>query len=183
MVFYKLNKKIINKNISDKIYLLLKNKLKGSIFNVMNSHFFFNKFLKKNLKNVYIQKKNKEVVGFISFINKKNKNKLRKNVIIFFIKNFFLILKLIKNIKFLFKYDILDNSNIELFHLILSNSNNKKIEKYKTLNKIFKINSGLNKTLVATYENKNVKAMKFYKKNFFKIKSKNLFYTCVEKKY
>lgn len=183
---FKLKKNEINKKISREIYNFLIMNIKNSVFRIFGYNYFL-EFLKINHKNVYLIKKNNKIVSYISYINQKNELRMKKLLILNlkrdFIKNFYLILF---NIKFLFKIHSSPNNFIQLMHLIINLKGN---ENYTTKLLIHHKINNLHKKVVgskysgvyAMFENSNLIASKYYKKNFFRVFKNNFYYTFVKK--
>ena len=136
-------------------------------------------------KTFYIEYNNK-IVSYISYVDTKNESKIKKILIKNISKNFFknLILVLI-NFKFFFKLHDQPKKFIQLMHLIIKFNKNK-TDKKKLNKKIENLHKKIVKNkyegIYALFENKNLVADKYYKKNNFLVFNKNFFYTFVKKK-
>jgi len=184
---YRLKKNQITKAKSKKIFNFLTNNIKNTIFEIFG-HEYFLELLKINHQNCFYIKKNNKIVSFISYIDKKNEIKMKKILInLLFkdlIKNLFLV---VSNFKFFFKIHSYPKNFIQLLHLVIkfnNKNNNAKIQLHKKINKLHKkIMPSKCNGIYAMYENTNIIASKYYKKNNFKIFKKNFLYTFVKKKF
>lgn len=183
----RLNSKDFNRKKSKKIYYFLINNIQNTTFQTFGFNFFLES-LKINLKNTfYIEHKNK-IVSYISYIDVVNEFKIKKilikNIIKNPFKNFLLILM---NLKFFYKFHKRPKKFIQLMHLIIKFKGKKDhLKKSKLHNEIENLHKMIIKTkyegIYASYENKNLIASKYYKRNNYQIFSKNFFYTFVKKK-
>ena len=176
----------IVKKKSEIVYNFLIKNIKNTTFEIFGYNFFLES-LKINYKySFYIEYKNK-IVSYISYINIENENKIKNILIKKLIKNpfsnFFLILL---NLKFFFKIHKKPKRYIQLLHLIikfdLKKNQNEKVRLNKEIDKLHKkITKSKYKGIYASFENINLPATKYYKKNNYKIFSKNYFYSFVKK--
>jgi hypothetical protein len=165
----------INFNISD------------SIFKLFGFNFFLD-FLKINQSKSFYIERNKRIIGYISYIDSFSEKKL-KNLIIKFIirKPFFLLLIVLRNLNFFFKFHKPPTNYLQLLHLIINlndcenNFLRKKIHlKIDSLNKkVCKLNKF--KGIYAMYHRKNNRAANYYKKNNYILYNKNFFFYFVKK--
>ena len=176
----------IGKKKSKFIYNYLIKNIKNTTFEAFGYNFFLES-LKINYKDsFYIEYKNK-IVSYISYINIENEKKLQNILIKELIKNplrsFFRVLF---NFKFFFKIHKKPKRYIQLLHLIIKfdfkKNQNEKIKLNKEIDKLHKkITKSKYKGIYASFENKNLCATKYYKKNNYKIFYKNYFYSFVKK--
>ena len=175
-------------NNLDKIFELIIEKIPSSIFSILNKN-FFKKAVKEKTIDLYVIKKDKNIVSIISLTTIDNYNLLRKKIILFLLMHPLIVFT---NISFLLR--MMGKSSIDfgknreknyihLLHLVILSKYFKKISLRKKDNiinyffkKIFKKNNA--KFLFLCYEAKNFKARAYYKRNKFKIYKKinNMFF-------
>lgn len=182
-------RKLIFKDIKNKktkkIYDFLVENIKNTTFQTFGYNFFLDS-LKINFKKTFYIEYNNKIVSYISYVDTKNESKIKKILIKNISKNFFknLILVLI-NFKFFFKLHDQPKKFIQLMHLIIKFNKNK-TDKKKLNKKIENLHKKIVKNkyegIYALFENKNLVADKYYKKNNFQVFNKNFFYTFVKKK-
>ena len=175
-------------NNLDKIFEIIIKKIPASIFSILNKNFFKDVVNDKTI-DLYVIKKNKNIVSIISLITIDNYNLLRKKIIMFLLMHPLIVLN---NISFLIRMigkssiDFEKNREknyIHLLHLVILSNYFKKISLRKKDNifdyffkKILKKNNA--KFLFLCYEANNTKAHLYYKRNKFKIYKKinNMFF-------
>ena len=182
---YKLGKKL-TKNKINNIYLFLNENIKGSVFTIFGLNYFL-KLLQINYQYSFYITHKKKIVSYVAYINKKNEIIMKKKLFLIILKNFIIFFPiLVINYKFFFKIHQPPQGYIQLIHLIIKlEKRNKKLKshlhkKVEYLNK--KVSYKKYKGIYAIYENKNIVASKYYKKNNYKIFKKNIFFTFVKKK-
>jgi hypothetical protein len=183
----RLKKSQITIKKTEKIFYFVTKNIKNSIFSVFG-HVYFLELLKINYKNCFYIKKSNKIIGYVSYIDIKNESKMKKILIRFILKNFFKsIYLLILNFNFFFKMHTYPKKFIQLIHLVIKiEKKNNSIKKllHKKINKLHKkILLPNYKGIYAMYENNNIIASKFYKKNNFKVFKSNFFYTFVKKEF
>ena len=182
---YKLRKNQVTIKQSKKIFNFLSNNIKNSIFAVLG-HEYFLELLKINYQNCFYIKKNNKIVSYISYIDNKKEKEMKKILIKFLFKKFINIFLIIFNFKFFFKIHASPENFIQLVHLVIKlnkRNNNLKIKLHSKINKLHqRVITSKYQGIYAAYDNKNIIASKYYKKNNFKIFKNNLFYTFVKKK-
>jgi len=161
--------------------------IQDSIFKLFGFNFFLD-FLKINYSKSFYIERNKRIIAYISYIDSFSERKL-KNLIIKFInrKPFFLLLIVLRNSNFFFKFHKPPTNYLQLMHLIINLNNyennflRKKIYlKIDSLNKkICKLNKF--KGIYAMYHRKNNRAANYYKKNNYILYNKNFFFYFVKK--
>ena len=170
------NKKLIER----KVYNLIKKKLKASIFAYLNFSIFKKIYFNKiNHKFIFLNLVDKNINCLITYLPEKNEKILKKSLIIFLLKNPFILIIYFINLVNLFK-DIKPPENyLQVLHLIncnLININKKK--KYSYINNLHKkILNRRYKGVYVVFKNSNVYARSYYLKNNFKIYKKNIFFT------
>jgi hypothetical protein len=184
---YKLKKSQLTKKGTKNVYFFLVNNIKNSVFSIFG-HDYFLDLLKFNYQETFYIKKNGQIVSYISYINKINESKMKKKLFFFILKNILFNLPLlIFHYKIFFKIHRPPNNYIQLIHLIIKIKKTEKKIRLKLHKKIENLNQKVvNKGyqgIYAIYENKNVIASKYYKKNNFKIFKKNIFFSFVKKKF
>jgi len=184
---FKLKKSQLTKKDTKKIYFFLINNIKNSVFSVFG-HDYFLELLKFNYKDTFYIKKSGQIVGYISYIDKINEDKMKKKLIFFILKNILLNLPiLIFNYKIFFKIHEPPENYIQLIHLIIKikgKENKIKLKLHKKIENLHKkIVNKKYQGVYAIYENKNIIASKYYRKSNFKIYKKNIFFSFVKKKF
>tara|TARA_B100001057_G_C22839059_1_gene946362 strand:+ start:280 stop:867 length:588 start_codon:yes stop_codon:yes gene_type:complete len=176
----------IGKKKSKFIYNYLIKNIKNTTFEVFGYNFFLES-LKINYRNsFYIEYRNK-IVSYVSYINIDNEKELQNILIKELIKNpFRSFFQILINFKFFFKIHKKPKKYIQLLHLIIKFhqklDKNSKIKLNKEINKLHvKITKSKYKGIYASFENINLPAFKYYKKNHYKIYDKNYFYSFVKK--
>ena len=184
---FKLKKNQLTKKGTKKIYFFLINNIKNSVFSVFG-HDYFLELLKFNYQDTFYIKKKGQIVSYISYIDKINEDKMKKKLLFFILKNILFNLPiLILNYKIFFKIHEPPDNYIQLIHLIIKIKEKKKKIKVKLHKKIEDLHIAIAnrkyKGIYAIYENTNVIASKYYRKNNFKIFKKNIFFSFVKKKF
>ena len=167
-----------------KIYNLIIEKMKVSIFTFLNFSEFEKIYFNKNKKFIYINFVNGKINCLLTYLPEKNQKILKNNLLnILFcspLKFFNLFLSpsnFFKNLEAPIDY-------LQLFHII--NMNLIKIKKKKKYNSINNIHKKLVKDkykgVYVLYRNTNTVARKYYLNNNFKIYKRNLFFTLAVKK-
>lgn len=182
---YRLKKNKITLKKSKIIFNFLSTNIKNSIFTVLG-HKYFLELLKINYQNCFYIKKNNKIIAYISYIDNKNEKKMKKILFIFCFKKLINIFIIFFNFRFLFKIHLYPQNFIQLLHLVIKlDKRNNKLRNQLHL----KINNLHERVILSKYrgvysmyENKNIIASKYYKKNKFKIFKSNFFYTFVKKK-
>ena len=182
---YKLKKNQVTIKESKKVFNFLSNNIKNSIFVVLG-HEYFLELLKINYQNCFYIKKNNKIVSYISYINNEKEEKMKKILIKFLFKKFINIFLIIFNFKFFFKIHSPPTNFIQLVHLVIKlnkGDNNLKIQLHARINRLHQqVIISKYRGIYAAYDNKNIIASKYYKKNNFKVFKNNFFYTFVKKK-
>lgn len=172
------------RTIKKKIYDLIVNEMKVSVFTFLNFKEFEKIYFNKNRKFIYINFFDQQINCLLTYLPKKNQKILKDNLInILFHSplkffNFFLSpSNLFKNLKAPIDY-------LQLFHIINMNLINiKKKKKYNSINNIHKkVVKDKYKGVYVLYRNTNLVARKYYFNNNFKVYKKNLFFTLAVKK-
>ena len=183
--FSKLSHK--NKTIfKKKIYHLIIEKMKLSVFTFLNFKEFEKIYFNVNKEFIFIDFTNKKKINcLLTYLPEKNEKILRDNLLRILFKNpikflnfFFSPSNLVKNIKPPIGY-------LQLFHIINVNLKNiKKKKKYNLINDLNrKVVKGKYKGIYVLYRNTNFIAKKYYYNNNFKIYKKNLFYSLAVKNF
>lgn len=176
-----------NENLNKKLFSFTTEKLPNTIFSILGYEFYKNIYLKNNFKKIYYYKKKKKILILVSYIDKKLESNLKIEIIKYFIFHPKKLILLFKNIYFFFKIIKYPKNYIQLFHFIVDKSSQIKINKKVRDKKIHQLHKKLinNKYLgiFAIFNNENLSAKNYYKKNKFIIFSKNLFYSCVKRVY
>ena len=178
--------KIKNKK-NKSIYNFLISKIDGTIFKYFGLEFFLD-FLKINHgKNFYIES-NKQIIAYISYISSSEEKNLKNLIIKFIVRKPFILLIILQNIKFFFKFHNPPKNYLQLIHLVIDHNNiknslvKKKI-KQKINNLNYKICKFYNfKGIYAMYDRKNKYAAGYYKKENYILYDKNFFFNFIKKK-
>ena len=182
---YQLKKNQVTIKESKKVFNFLSNNIKNSIFVVLG-HEYFLELLKINYQNCFYIKKNNKIVSYISYINNEKEEKMKKILIKFLFKKFINIFLIIFNFKFFFKIHSPPANFIQLVHLVIKlnkSDNDLKIQLHARINRLHQqVIISKYRGIYAAYDNKNIIASKYYKKNNFKVFKNNFFYTFVKKK-
>ena len=175
------NKLIIKK----KIYNLIIEKMKLSVFTFLNFKEFEKIYFNVNKEFIYIDIVNKKINCLLTYLPEKNEKILRDNLLSTLFKNPIQLLNFFFNLSNLFKNIKPPIEYLQLFHII--NVNLKKIKKkkkYSLINNLHrKVIKGKYKGIYVIYRNTNFIAKKYYYNNNFKIYKKNLFYSLAVKKF
>lgn len=186
MKFIRINKKQKNFRKTRKdIFLFIINNMDQTIFEIFGYN-FFKIYFNLNYNNNYILYNNKKITGLISYIELNKINKLKKEALIFIIKNPFLLLKIIPKFYIFFKSKINPKKYLQLLHLILNKNilkSNSKRNRDRSINDLHKkIIANRFFGIYASYSKKNYIAENYYKKNKYIIFDENIFFKFVKKK-
>ena len=168
-------KKNLKKN-----YEIICTQISTSIFSILGFN-FFKKMIKNNIIHLYNIKKKGEICSIITVIKFNDYKSINKKIFFHLIKNPFILLQ---NIFYLIK-SLNKNSDLNinkdylhLLHLIIFSKKFKNIsikKKDVILNNFFKKILKIHKAefIFLCFEKKNSRAMRYYRRNKFKIFNKN----------
>ena len=179
-----INYTLTNKNLNyKKIFKIITSKIPASIFSKLDSS-FFKKIIKKKIIEVFIIKKKNNISTIITIITVQNYELLKKEIFFYLL---FKPYKLFKNLYFFLNLLPRNSNNtflknksdyLHLLHLVIFKKEFKRISLSKKdklinlfLNKIIKKYSA--KFLYLCYVKDNSKAHRYYKRNNFRIYSRN----------
>ena len=131
----------------------------------------------------FFYKYKKKILILVSYIDEKSEFKLKIEIIKYLILRPRKFILLLKNISYFFKLIKYPKNFIQLLHFIINKSPvikiNKKIRDKKINHLHKKFISDKYQGIFAIYNNENLAANKYYKKNKFIFFNRNLFYSCV----
>ena len=172
-----------NENFNRKLYSFTTKYLPHTIFSILGYDFYKNIYLKNNFNNIFFYKYKKKILILVSYIDEKSEFKLKIEIIKYLIFRPRKFILLLKNISYFFKLIKYPKNFIQLLHFIINKSPvikiNKKIRDKKINHLHKKFISDKYQGIFAIYNNENLAANKYYKKNKFIFFNRNLFYSCV----
>ena len=171
MEFKYLSKKENLKNI----FNIIKKEIPSSIFKKLGYE-YFNHLVKEKFIHIYLIKKNKKIASIITVVEYKNYKLLGKKTMIYLIKKPYLLLKnlitLIKSSSKNLNLN-LNKNHLHLLHLVIFSKYFKEmtlLKKDKVINIFYKkiAKKHKSKYIFLCLEKKNIKALRYYKRNRFK---------------
>lgn len=176
-----------NENLNARLFAFTTENLPNTIFSILGYEFYKNIYLKNNFNKIFYYKKKKQILILVSYIDEKLESDLKIEIIKYFIFHPKKLILLFKNINFFFKLIKYPKNFIQLLHFIVNRTLLININKKARDKKIHQLHQKLinNKYqgVFAIYNNENLSAENYYKKNKFILFSKNLFYSCVTRVY